>query len=543
MYLKAITLSLVAMFGASSVQANSFDPWNWRRLQDYTPRDIGHLSEQEQAELIAGTQVGVITTCGGQLSAVLVEVQEELFVFTNRHGAMTQGGHVSLGETYLPCPEDEFAASIRFYPDAYLTRHEGSRGKAVKLQWPPYNLHDNRFGGRELVANNRYDDWIVFRLDPDQPDLRDDVIPLTLGGRNIRRGAMKPVTRDLRYDHARLPITSFSFSSDYDEMLSASVQDCSGMLMGGSIAGHVFSGITHFCDTAPGSSGSALTIFEAQTGTFNLVALNAHGSKSENSGPTIYSIAIKLMGKVKFRFSNGRDLKTMPEGAVIDIDVERPSDLRSRDKIATATGKAANVRAGRSTDTAVRGQLSPGQFMYVQPCVDSWCPVVGEITTPEGEMIVEGFVHGSVISISDLAGQVRPYTYIGGEKARIETVDGEPVYSGNEVPAVRVDNWGSHPPISLGTVAPGDTVAVLSCRDGWCLVYGKYVDRFGRYTATNGVKKPMEGWGWMAWLDAMYIRQEALSTEPISEQRTVDPVQAVPTVPELVIPEGESFEL
>lgn len=518
MYLKAITLSLVAMFCASSVQAENFDPWNWRRLQDYTPRDIGHLSEREQAELIAGTQVGVITTCGGQLSAVLVEVQEELFVFTNRHGAMSsQGNRVSLGETYLPCPEDEFAASIRFYPDAYLARHEGSRGKAVKLQWPPYNLHDNRFDGSKLVANNRYDDWIVFRLDPDQPDLRDDVISLTLGGMDIRRGAMKPVTRDLRYDHARLPITSFSFSSDYDGMLSASVQDCSGLLMGGTIGGLDLYGITHFCDTAPGSSGSALTVFEAETGSFNLVGLNAHSNESENSGPTIYSIAIKLMGKVEFRFSNGRDLKTMPENVAVDIDVGRPSDRRSSDKIAMAAGRTANVRAGRSTDTAVRGQLSPDQFMYVQPCVDSWCPVVGEITTPRGEEIVEGFVHESVISISDIAGQMRPYTYIGGEKARIETADREPVYSGNNVPAVRVDNSGSHPPISIGTVTPGDTVTVLSCHHDWCLVYGKYAHKFGAYPATYGVRKPMEGWGWTAWLDAMYIRQEALSAEPISE--------------------------
>lgn len=542
MYLKAITLSLVAMFGASSVQAYSFDPWNWRRLQDYTPRDIGHLSEREQAELIAGTQVGVITTCGGQLSAVLVEVQEELFVFTNRHGAMGQdGGHVSLGETYLPCPEGEFAASIRFYPDAYLARHKGGRGKAVKLQWPPYNLHDNRFDGSEFVANNRYDDWIVFRLDPDQPDLRDDVLPLTKGGANIRRGAMKPVTRDLRYDHARLPITLFSFSSDYDGMLSASAQDCSGLLMGGSYAGLDLYGITHFCDTAPGSSGSALTVFEAETGTFNLIGLNAQSNTSENSGPSIYSIAIKLMGKVKFRFSNGRDLREMPEDVPIDIDIGLPLDRRSWDKIAFAPQKTVNVRAGRSTDTAVRGQLSPGQFMYVQPCVESWCPVVGEITTPEGEVIVEGFVHGSVIDISDLAGQMRPYTYIGGEKARVETVEHEPVYEGNEVPAVRVDSWGSHPPISIGTVKPGETVTVLNCRDGWCLVYGKYEGSFGRSMAKNGVKKPMMGW--TAWLDAMYIRQEAISAEPISEQRTVNPVQAVPTVPELIIPEGESFEL
>ena len=83
--------------------------------------------------------------------------------------------------------------------------------------------------------------------------------------------------------------------------------------------------------------------------------------------------------------------------------------------------------------------------------------------------------------------------------------------------------------------------AVLNCRDGWCLVYGKYEGSFGRSMAKNGVKKPMMGW--TAWLDAMYIRQEAISAEPISEQRTVNPVQAVPTVPELIIPEGESFEL
>lgn len=473
----------------SPAKAGWFEDANWRRLVDFTPRDIDGLSAREIARLRGAAQIGLIRNCTGQLSAVLVEIDDVPYVFTNRHGAIEP-------ETgALVCDESKYKDSLRYFPDFGLFRYDQKRANvSLKLAWPPINITGSFIPGEDadnLVAN----DWMVFRLSDGQRDPRMDLLPFRINGKSIMRDGMSPV----RFDTALVPIipgTHIGFGGDYDAMHSIFTSDCE--MSQGEIkwSGIKIATIRHQCDTFPGSSGSALAFYDAERSEFQLMGLNASSSNIQrsdtqatpltdsNQGPHISGMLERLPVIATWKFEMLRDETKMPVYGAWPPVLPPPPDDRGMDRLGMVAGSSAiNIRSGLGTDTSIEGQLRVGEHVVVRACVLGWCEVSGTITTPLGMRYTEGFASESLLAISFLPKNLeRPYHFKGGELVR--------VIGSGEADLFDADSTSGRPGSrTAGTVPLGDELWVRECDVTFCAVFGTYTNRLGMRKILRGSAK------------------------------------------------------
>lgn len=487
----------------SPASAGYFEDRNWRRLVDFTPRDIDDLSAREQARLRAASQVGLIQHCGGSLTAVLVEIDGKPYVFTNRHGA------ISIKTEEIYCPTEEYRQTLRYLPDWGLNRYQPERAdRSVALKWPPHNLGRTRYESGNLSTARVANDWLVFEIAGGQRDLRQDELPFRVGGKAMRRGAMPLPSYDYALDARIAAGTFFGFSSDYDGMRSVFSQDCEMDQGSVELHGLLLFVVNHQCDTLPGSSGSPLTIYEAESRAFVIVGLNARGPnhhddqswplRQANRGPQIYAMLERLPFVQSKDYPSLRDMNDWPESKAWPPPLPAPPDERIWDRLARSKdGKHINIRAGLGTEFAVKGQLTPDHFMTLRQCVGQWCEVAGEVAVDGLTKYVEGFVYKPLIDVFPVTADTRrPYHFKGGEKVVVIGEGRAKLYPGDvqgdfSKPGTdesfkmsngyayeqRVDQWTTESDLSLSksfhSIDPGHVLFVRECTVSWCSVYGK----------------------------------------------------------------------
>lgn len=256
---------IVAATGSASdwhcINARVFDDGSDRvRINELRHRERGGgvLTAHEEAILEAANRFGVVSMCNklpGQHSGGLIG-QGSLIWHRDRLAVVTAAHTLIDPETgQLRCPAEQLENSIFFANATYAGDRNDFALFATGLDLPPLNMK-RYMDLNDIPGLQPSQDFLIFYL---KVNIADDEMP---DGRV--RGALLPVTQDIdSLDASEGHLVGFH--ADMDNGALAAYQ------LGCSIVQRQQQ-VFHTCDTAAGSSGSALLVFEE--GEMRLAGIN-----------------------------------------------------------------------------------------------------------------------------------------------------------------------------------------------------------------------------------------------------------------------------